>query len=77
MDATRIVGLSLLIPSAAVLAWGIRHRQKSRELKLGRVELKVRPPARSYSPMLASIATSVIGGGILALERKGILAHKR
>jgi len=76
MDATKIVGLSLLIPAAAMLAWRVRHTQKSREVRLGRVEIKVRPPRRFDAPMLASIATTVIGGGMLALERSGLLAHK-
>ncbi len=76
MDATKVIGLSLVIPAAAVLAWRFRHTPKSRALKLGRVELKLKPQKRYDIPTLASIATTAVGGGLLALERSGLLAKK-
>lgn len=76
MDTAKIMGLSLLVPAAAILAWRFRHMSKPREMKLGRVEVKLRPKKRFDIPMLATIATTAVGGGILALERSGLLTHK-
>lgn len=72
MDTTRIVGLSLLVPAAALFAWRVRNAPRARDMKLGRVELKLNPARRVDIPILASVAATFLGGGILALERSGL-----
>ncbi|MBI2214735.1 MAG: hypothetical protein HYU52_13905 [Acidobacteria bacterium] len=76
MDVTKIVAASLLVPAAAAIAWRIRRAPKSRELHLGRVEVKLKPATRFDKPLIASIATTVVAGGILALERAGLIPLK-
>ena len=73
MDATKLIGAAILIPAVATLAWRFNRTPKPRELKFGRVEVTVKPRRRWDKPMIATIATTLLGGTILALERAGML----
>ncbi|MCP5272703.1 MAG: hypothetical protein H6932_16005 [Burkholderiaceae bacterium] len=67
MNATRIVGIVLLVAGALALVYGgFSYTQEETAAKVGPLELKVEQQERVNIPLWAGIA-AVLGGGVLVL----------
>ena len=65
MNATRIVGLLLLIAGVLAVAYGgFSYTKETTAVKLGPVELSVKEQERVNVPMWAGIG-AIVGGGVL------------
>lgn len=67
MNATRIIGIVLLVAGALALVYGgFSYTQEETAAKVGPLELKVEQQERVNIPLWAGIA-AVLGGGVLVL----------
>ena len=77
MHPAKIVAASLIVPAAAAVAWRSRRASRSRILNPARFGLSVSRRKRLTTPLVATIATGLLAGGVIAMERAGILSRKR
>jgi TRAP-type C4-dicarboxylate transport system permease small subunit len=71
MNATRIVGLLLLIAGALAVAYGgFSYTKETTAVKLGPVELSVKEQERVNVPMWAGIGAIVVGGVLIFVGGK-------
>ena len=71
MNATKLVGLILIIGGALALAFGgFSYTKDSTALKIGTVELSVKEKQTVNLPLWAGLAAVVAGGVLLAVGRK-------
>lgn len=67
MNATRIVGLVLIVAGILALAYGgFSYTRETAAVKLGPVELSVKEQERINVPMWAGIG-AIVAGGVLVL----------
>jgi hypothetical protein len=71
MNATRIVGLVLIIAGILALAYGgFSYTKETTAVKLGPVELSVKEKERVNVPMWAGIGAIVVGGVLVLIGGK-------
>jgi drug/metabolite transporter (DMT)-like permease len=71
MNATRIVGLLLLIAGVLAVAYGgFSYTKETTAVKLGPVELSVKEQERVNVPMWAGIGAIVVGGVLIFVGGK-------
>jgi hypothetical protein len=71
MNATRIVGLLLLIAGALAVAYGgFSYTKETTAVKLGPVELSVKEQERVNVPLWAGIGAIVVGGVLIFVGGK-------
>lgn len=71
MNATRIVGLLLLIAGVLAVAYGgFSYTKETTAVKLGPVELSVKEQERVNVPLWAGIGAIVVGGVLIFVGGK-------
>lgn len=71
MNATKLVGLILVVGGALALAFGgFSYTRDSSALKIGPVELSVKQKETVNVPLWAGVAAVVAGGLLLAFGKK-------
>ena len=71
VNATKLVGLILIVGGALALAFGgFSYTKDSTALKIGTVELSVKEKQTVNLPLWAGLAAVVAGGVLLAVGRK-------
>ena len=71
MNATKLVGLILIVGGALALAFGgFSYTKDSSALKIGPVELSVKEKETVNVPLWAGIGAIVAGGLLLAFGKK-------
>lgn len=71
MNATKLVGLILIVGGALALAFGgFSYTKDSSAVKIGPVELSVKQKESVNVPLWAGIASVVAGGLLLAFGKK-------
>ncbi|MGJ7509956.1 hypothetical protein [Variovorax sp. GT1P44] len=73
MNATRIIGLILIVAGIAALGTGgFSFTKETHQVKLGPVELSVKEKQNVNFPIWAGVAAIVVGGALLVFGgRKG------
>ncbi|MDL9997690.1 hypothetical protein QTI24_03680 [Variovorax sp. J22P240] len=71
MNATRIIGLILIVAGIAALGTGgFSFTKETHQLKLGPVELSVKEKQKVNFPIWAGVAAIVVGGALLVFGGK-------
>jgi len=71
MNATRIIGLILIVAGLAALGTGgFSFTKETHQLKLGPVELSVKEKQKVNFPIWAGVAAIVVGGSLLVFGGK-------
>ena len=71
MNATRIIGLILIVAGLAALGTGgFSFTKETHQLKLGPVELSVKEKQKVNFPIWAGVAAIVVGGALLVFGGK-------
>jgi hypothetical protein len=71
MNATKIIGIILLILGSLGLAYGgFSYTKDSAKAKIGPIELKIQENERVEIPLWGSIAALAVGGILLISGRK-------
>ncbi len=71
MKASNVIGILLLIVGILILVYGgFSYNKKTREAKIGSVELSVNQKQTVYIPIWVGIIAVVSGGGILLVKQK-------
>lgn len=71
MNATRIVGLVLIVAGILALAYGgFSYTKETTAVKLGPVELSVKEKEQVNVPVWAGIGAIVVGGALVLLGGK-------
>lgn len=71
MRTSKVIGLLLLIVGILILVYGgFSYNKKTREAKIGSVELSVNQKQTVYIPIWVGIISVVAGGGILLVKQK-------
>ena len=76
MHPAKIVAASLLVPAAAAVAWRSRRGSGPRITRSVRRGLSLSRHKRLATPLVATLATGLLAGGIIAMERAGLLSRK-
>lgn len=71
MNATRIIGLILIVAGIAALGTGgFSFTKETHQVKLGPVELSVKEKQNVNFPIWAGVAAIVVGGALLVFGGK-------
>ena len=71
MNASKLVGLVLIVGGALALAFGgFSYTKDSSAVKIGPIELSVKERESVNVPLWAGVAAVVVGGLLLALGKK-------
>ena len=71
MNASKLVGLVLIVGGALMLAFGgFSYTKDSSAVKIGPIELSVKEKESVNVPLWAGVAAVVVGGLLLALGKK-------
>ena len=71
MNASKLVGLVLIVGGALALAFGgFSYTKDSSAVKIGPIELSVKEKESVNVPLWAGVAAVVVGGLLLALGKK-------
>jgi TRAP-type C4-dicarboxylate transport system permease small subunit len=71
MNATRIVGIVLIVAGIAALALGgFSFTKETHQAKLGPLEFSIKEKESVAIPMWASVAAIVVGGALLVFGGK-------
>ena len=71
MNASKLVGLVLIVGGALALAFGgFSYTKDSSAVKIGPIELSVKERESVNVPLWAGVAAGVVGGLLLALGKK-------
>ena len=71
MNASKLVGLLLIVGGALALAFGgFSYTKDSSAVKIGPIELSVKEKESVNVPLWAGVAAVVVGGLLLALGKK-------
>ena len=71
MNASKLVGLVLIVGGALALAvGGFSYTKDSSAVKIGPIELSVKEKESVNVPLWAGVAAVVVGGLLLALGKK-------
>jgi Na+/H+ antiporter NhaC len=72
MNATRLLGIALLVAGVLGLVYGgFSYTKDTTAVKLGPIELTVKEKKSVNIPLWAGIASMVAGGALLVLGGKG------
>lgn len=70
MKTSRIAGVVLLIVGLLILVYGgFSYTKRTREAKIGKLELSVNHKKTVYVPIWVGIVAVVSGGGLLLIKR--------
>ena len=71
MNASKLVGLVLIVGGALALAFGgFSYTKDSSAVKIGPIEVSVKEKESVNVPLWAGVAAVVVGGLLLALGKK-------
>ena len=71
MNASKLLGLVLIVGGALMLAFGgFSYTKDSSAVKIGPIELSVKERESVNVPLWAGVAAVVVGGLLLALGKK-------
>ena len=71
MNASKAIGLALIVAGALGLAYGsFSYTKQSHDLKLGPLELSIKDKETVNVPVWAGVGAIVVGGLLLAFGKK-------